>query len=466
MKVLLCTPADSISKRTPSLPVGLGTIAGLLIKEGHEVEIYDSFLYHSTLKDVLNKINSYDPDIVGITCHVEERLEAIELCNAVKKEFSNKTVIMGGQFATACDIEILENTKVDIIVRGEGEYTLLDIANKKPLKDIDGISFRKEGKIIRNKDRGFISDLNKINDIPFELFDYNLYPNLLKVEKLSLDQSNFPKKSAGLLFGRGCPYNCIFCSSKEFWKRGYRIISPENAVNKVKWFTEKGINGFSIFDDHLLLNKKWFMKFTDLIKKEKLDIKYKCVTRADSIDEERVRALKQSGCLSVTLGIESGSQRVLGLMNKSLKVSDNENAIKKLYEHSIQVKGGVLFNTPGETKADIVESLRWIIKMNKLYKLKTGYTTLKIYPNTDLEKVAIEKGKLVNFKWTKPYFSRKNILFSLNTTIPLYENLPLNTVNRVITKELVKNFQPRFVAIYIKRKLEYYSSFVKPMKSV
>ncbi len=439
MKILFCTPPTSIKTKTPTPPIGVGYIAGVLIENGHEVEIYDSYLYNATPKMLSNKIKQSNPDIVGVTCNAEDRLYALKIADYIKKEYNDKLVVMGGPLATFCDKDILRETKTDIVVRNEGEYSMLEIANGNSLETIKGITFKKENRIVTNQPREVIKDLNELPPIPYKLYDYKAYPNFLKEEKLYLDKKDCPKYSINVLFGRGCPYNCLFCSSKEFWGRRWRMISPERAVEQISELTNEGIKGFSIYDDHLLLNKEWFSKFVNLLKKEKLDIKYKCLGRVDSINKEVVNQLANSGCTSITLGIENGSQRVLDLMNKQIKVSDTKKVIKMLYEKKIRTKGGILLNTPGEMPSDIRISLKFIIKMRKLYKIQTGLPApLKIYPGSDLERIAIQQGKLKDFSWTKPYFNKRNLLFISNPEVPLFENMDLVRLWMFLFKEYIK----------------------------
>lgn len=223
------------------------------------------------------------------------------------------------------------------------------------------------------------------------------------------------------------------------WKRTYRIINPENAASQVNYFVEKGVDGFAFWDDHLTLNKKWFMKFAAKIKKEKLDIQFKCLGRADSIDEEVARTLHEIGCRMITLGIENGSPRILKIMNKQITPQQSERAVALLYKNGILSTGGSIVNNPGEKPDDLTLNLKFFKKLEEKYSLVPGTPTpVIIYPGSDLERVAIMDGHLKNFRWTRRYYEKRNIIAGCSPYTPLYENIPTEHLIRYIVKESLR----------------------------
>lgn len=442
MKILLTTPlSGDFPMRNPMPPLGITYIAGVLEQEGHLVKILDNYLERNNKGDIVKTIKDLKPSIVGITCNADDRFEAFKLSRIIKDVSSSIIVVLGGSFPSVCHKEIMEDIEsVDIVVRGEGEYTLLDIANcvdkQKQFGNILGISYRMKDKIRINKPRPFIQNLDTLPFPAFHLLKIREYPNYMDEFKESfLDKTNTDVAcTASLIFGRGCPYNCLFCSSKELWCRSIRMLSPENAVRQVEYFIDKGINAFAFWDDHLMLNKKWFDDFVQQIKHKKLQFIFKCLGRVDSVSEEIAKKLREIGCRMIWLGIENGSQDILNIMNKGTTVVQIENAVKFLNESKILSMGTSLVNTPGETFENILENLRFLKKMEQGYRKLRGEpagiimykpVNIIIYPGTDLEKIAIEKSRLVNFKWTKNYYEKRNLLVNSSPHTPLYENVAI-----------------------------------------
>lgn len=447
LKTLLCTPLEGYSTKSPMSPLGLAFIAGTLEKENYEVKILDNYLEKFNPESFLKKVRKYDPDVVGITCHVEDRFGAFKTAKLLKDLNPNIKIIFGGPFPTICHKQIIEDIpSVDIVVRHEGEVTFVEllnsIKNEKDFDNVRGITYKRNNNIKINKDRPFIKDLDELPWPAFHLLEIKRYPSYLEeYSKHFLGEYDKEKirYTASLIFGRGCPFNCQFCSSKEMWKRTYRIISPENAVSQINYFVEKGIDGFAFWDDHLTLNKKWFMEFADEIKKEKIDIQFKCLGRVDSINEEVGRTLHEIGCRMITLGIENGSPRILKIMNKKITPQQSENAVALLYKNEICSYGGCIVNNPGEKLDDITLSLKFFKKLEEKYSLMAGTPVpVAIYPGSDLERVAISDGHLKNFRWSEWYFEKRNLIGRASPYTPLYENIPTEYLIRYIVKESLR----------------------------
>lgn len=427
MKVLLTTPLDKhTNNRYPMPPLGITYIAGVLLQRGHEVRILDNYLEKTKDTEFVNIVKHFRPEVIGITCNVEDRFEAFELSKIIKENFQDIVVIFGGPFPSICHREIIEDIdSVDIVVREEGEYTLseilINLEKDGKLSSVLGITYRENENIKVNPDRDFISNLDELPFCAFHLLKTKEYPNHLELYDLDSNSSC----SMGLVFGRGCPFNCIFCSSKELWKRSYRILSPEKAVEQIEYFIKIGVDRFVFWDDHLLLDKKWFNDFVNIIQNKKLKFYFKCIARVDSIDDETAQKLKDIGCKAVYLGIENGSENVLKIMNKKINTLQSELAVKILADNGIFPLGSSLVNSPGETFEDIIENLLFFKMLEEKYN-KTAQIPLSliVFPGTDLEKIARRTGRLKDFKWTGNYYEKRNLLLGRSPYTPLYENIP------------------------------------------
>jgi radical SAM superfamily enzyme YgiQ (UPF0313 family) len=356
-------------------------------------------------------------------------------------------VVVGGVFSTFCHKDIIRDVKsVDVVIRGEGDFALKELSdalekNRGP-KQIKGLTYREGGSIKINEPRPFIRDLNKLPMPAFDLLDIKKYPNYFQgYSKYLFDAQRIDniRNSIPLMFGRGCPFNCLFCSSKEMWHRIYRILDPEKAVEHIKYFYDRGVRGFEFWDDHLILFKKWFYEFSHLLKKEKMEIYFKCLARVDAVDERVSKELNKIGCMMATLGLEAGSSHLLEIMRKNITLKQSEDAVRMLYENRIASIGGYIINMPDETLSDITESLCFFKRLEDKYnKVSDLPTPVKIYPGTDLEKIAIKNRKLVNFKWTRPFYEKRNLLMSSNPNVPIYENLQTEKLLKYVAKESLR----------------------------
>ena len=431
MKILLCTPVNGYGIKIATPPLGLLFIAAVLVE--HDVKIFDNYLTKDDYDEFQKKLFSFDPDLVGLTCNVEDRFNAFATIKFIRKLKPKAIIVLGGPFASVCYQQILTDLDcVNFVVVGEGEVTIRELINafngKNDFADIKGLAFRQNEQVVFTGQREFINDLNTLPTPAYHLIDVKKYPNYLDDSVVYLrdnDKIHKLKYSASLLFGRGCHYNCTFCSSKALWRRSFRILNPSRAVAQIKYFYEQGINGFAIWDDHLLLNREWFNQFYQLLKLERMNIYFKCLSRVDSINQDIAAKLGAIGCVRVTLGIENGSSNVLKIMNKRITPAQAENAVKLLYDQGILSECGPIVNMPGESTQDIQETLAFFKKLEENYKKAAGMPVpVKIYPGTDLEKRAMLLEPFRNFSWTQPYYEKKNRTVDSNPYVPLYENIP------------------------------------------
>jgi radical SAM superfamily enzyme YgiQ (UPF0313 family) len=296
--------------------------------------------------------------------------------------------------------------------------------------------------------RDFIQDLNRIPMPAYDLIDIKMYPNYFDDQTVYLrddDKIHNLSHCVSLIFGRGCHYNCKFCSSKALWKRTFRIIEPRNAVGQIKYFYDQGTQGFAIWDDHLLLNKEWFNEFYRLLKIENLNIYFKCLSRVDSINQEIACKLRELGCVRITLGIENGSSSVLKSMNKKITTLQAEEAVRLLFLEGIVTECGPILNMPGETDKDINETLIFFKKLEDMYKKTPGMPiTVKIYPGSDLENYAIQTGYFQEFSWTRPYYEKRNLIVDSNPHVPIFENIKSE---ELLKKVIIESINTRYTRI-------------------
>ncbi|MCC6028100.1 MAG: B12-binding domain-containing radical SAM protein, partial [Archaeoglobus sp.] len=278
-------------------PLGLGYLASVLRERGFKVRIIDDLVENLNFSDFLKKIK--DSLIVGITSTTPTFKSALEYAKKIKKAFPDIFVILGGVHVSFEPEKALKNEFVDAVCIGEGERTIVELAERvesgRDLEDVKGIYFKKEDKIVKNPPREFIQDLDSI---PFPAFD------LMPLEKYSLLGERlevFP-----MITSRGCPFSCRYCSSSLFMGRRFRARSAKNVADEIEWLVNDfNARHIAFGDDTFTLSKKRVAEICKEIKSRKLDITWSCSSRIDTIDRELLEIMKSAGCSAIYYGIES-----------------------------------------------------------------------------------------------------------------------------------------------------------------
>ncbi|MCK5024258.1 MAG: radical SAM protein [Thermoplasmata archaeon] len=338
-----------------------------------------------------------DADIVGISFMTPMIDEAMHIAKVAKE--SGKIVIVGGPHATALPDDMLESKYVDIVVRGEGEQTLLEIIDalktSKNLSGINdkilGISYISNGKIIHTLDRPYIEN---VDDIPFPARD------LLELEKYSVNYPGFDanKPVTSIMGSRGCPAKCIFCASNVVWRRQARFRSPENIVQEVESvINDFGINQFNFSDDTFTLKRNNVIETCDLIIEKNLDVVWACSTRTTSANREMFEKMKASGCTRIGLGIESANPEVIKNIKKGINIEKASEVIRMTNELGMEVSAYFLIGNPGESRKSIKDSIDFIIE----HDLPSSPGIVEPFPGTEIHEIAKRNGHLRDFEWSQ-----------------------------------------------------------------
>jgi radical SAM superfamily enzyme YgiQ (UPF0313 family) len=321
------------------------------------------------------------------------------------------TIIVGGTHPTVMPEETIQNKYFDYVVRGEGEYTFLELINDEPIEEIKGLTYiNKEGIIVNNPDREFIKDLDTV---PFP--GRSLYLN-------DKDHMDF----GYVMTGRGCPFECTFCASKKVWKKQTRYRSPKNVVEEIEHVHKTyGTKFFYFVDDTFTLKKKRTKEICNLLLEKNLDITWICDTRVDTIDEELLTLMKKSGCIRVKLGVETGCERLLSETKKGITKEQIRRAINLTKKVGIESTTYLMIGMPTETEEEIKETLAFA------RELESDYYSLSIlapYPGTEIYDDVIEGGiKLPKEHWEYFFHQSKDMILTDNIDIRLIDEcLALN----------------------------------------
>jgi len=378
-------------------PYSLIYLSNYLIKNGYKnVEIIDLNMVSEDY--MYSRIRSSGPDIVGFTGVTENRFHVIDLIRRLRlRDLSKRSiVIVGGRHFSFTDVEALERVpNIDIIVRGEGEITLLEIVktleNRSDFSDVDGITYRNESGIVRNEDRIVHKNLDDfaIDTDCLPKGGYSDFMTLRNWEKEGI-------KATPLQLGRGCTGSCIFCIHRFML---YRMRSLDNVIENIEFLMKKyNCNVFSFNDPSIYCDKNWMYDFCNRLISEKIGIKWYCEGRAD-VSKDLLGLMSSAGCVSLDIGVETGSDKIQGVIRKYKDTSNIIPIAKMCKELGIRTKMFFMISHPEETEEDAMETYDLVKELSK-YIYRFGIGVSEIFPGTQLEKIAIEKGIIPRkFSW-------------------------------------------------------------------
>ncbi len=408
-KVLLISPPSTrlLGEDAPRPPLGLCYLGAVLEREGYQVIIYNgnfvkkgagiplseraarkasrqgAYLQalqdgqHPVWKEVESVVVRQAPDLVGVSVLTVAYGSALNVSRIVKSLDPQIPVVWGGPHPTVLPEECLRNPEVDIVVRGEGEETFLDlVAYLDKLEQVPGITFKKNGHLVANLARPFITDLDTI---PFP------------AKHLVLGMEDIPPEALGhILATRGCPYQCIFCDSHIVWSRRVRYRSVENILEEFQYLKKTfGVPLLSFEDDSFTLNQKLVYRFCDVIISQKLNYQWRCMTRVDLITEELVQKMKQAGCEGVYLGLESGNEESLRRINKGITREQMKRAAQILHRAGVRFDAFLMMGFPWETREAIDDTLSLI---KELDPFTASLSVATPHPGTELFRMCQEEG--------------------------------------------------------------------------
>lgn len=396
MRVLLLNPPwyvrsrKNIWRNVASImpPLGVAWLAAVLERDGHAVKILDAHAEGFTLERIAPWMREHGPfDLVGITATTPLIANALEIARALKAEFPSVPIILGGVHPTVLPEEVLAEPSVDVVVRGEGERTLCELAAEKPLEEVDGISYRRDGEIVHNPDAAMIEDLDSL---PFPA--YHLLP-MKKYRPAMGAAKRLPATS--VLATRGCPGRCTFCY-RIFGNR-LRVRSGEKVAQEVKLLQDQyGIREICFYDDTFTSVRREVKSFCRAVHELGLDLTWSCFSRIDTFHEETFRMMKVAGCHQVMFGIETCDRALLKNINKKVDPDKVESVVRKTREIGIAVRAAFMLGNPGETEETMRENIETAIHLDPdlaVFNITTPF------PGTEMFAWADREGLLLTKNW-------------------------------------------------------------------
>jgi anaerobic magnesium-protoporphyrin IX monomethyl ester cyclase len=339
----------------PYVPLGIVYISAYLKLHGFDVELYDSTF--KSFEEQKKKLIESKPDVIAIYCNLMTKLNVLPLIKFIKSspELQKSKIVLGGPEPPFYSKEFL-SAGADIVVEGEGEITMKELceelaAEEHNLNKVNGIIFKNaEGKITNTSPREMIKDIDELPMPDRENIELELY---LKAWKNAHGYS-----SVSINTMRGCPYTCRWCSHSVYGM-SYRRRSPERTVEEIRLIIEKyNPDMFWFVDDVFTISHKWLRHVNKLLKEQNITIKFECISRSDRLDEETIKTLKDMGCFRLWIGAESGSQKVLDLMDRRVDAVKTREIIKLTRKYGIEAGTFIMLGYPGENKNDIYETVK------------------------------------------------------------------------------------------------------------
>lgn len=434
MKVLFVNPPQTASKYkfmgVIAPPLGIAYMAGLLQENNIDVEILDASAEDMDFKDVEKELLKRKPDLVALTALTPTIGRALETAQVVKETLPDSIVVMGGYHPTFNFIETLEDENVDIVIRGEGEYIMLNLVqaleNQSSLHDVKGIVFEDKNskEIVVNPEAPLIQDLD---ELPFPAL------NLLPMKKYRL--LDMDTHMTTMITTRGCPMQCSFCSSAAMHGKKIRERSVENIVDEIEYLkTNYDIDTIAFMDDTFTLKKRKVMAICDEILKRNIEIMWGCTSRVDTLDEKLLKKMKEAGCITIFIGVESADQQQLDNMCKNTTIAKIENAFKIAHKLKIRTIASVALGMPGDTKEIMNKTVKFVHKLKPNYAI---YSLATPYPGTRFYKEAFEKNLIKIKDWSK---------YTLITPILETIDCSLNDMRKIQAKAFMKFYlRPHYI---------------------
>ena len=410
MNILLIYPPDRIQEKAVCPPVGLGSIASVLIKAGQDVSIMEINAHRYTDNQVIRILRNYKPcpDVIGIGGIVSTYRYVKWLIKEIKEIYPNVPLVVGGSVGSSIPDLILKNSSADIVVDREGELTMLDIVRElekgnRDLRNVAGVFYRNGDGVAHSAVRERIRDLDSLpfpayHLLPMEIYINNVCENSFYRDIMGVSNEN---RHIGLISSRGCTDRCTFCF-RQF---------PKISVNSASYIYEHilhlyshyGINRYTFMDELFITSKKRTFELIGVLKKlnRSINLLYRIASaRVDTVNLELLNELKDSGCISIVYGLESGSDKMLSLMKKRTTVEQNYKAVLLTHQAGLHTTPQFVVGMPEETRETLKETLRFAAKVdfweNIGFHYANPYPCTEIYENAKAQGFIEDEDEFVN----------------------------------------------------------------------
>ena len=356
------------------------------VQSSHNIKIIDAIAQEYNFNNLITIIKNFRPKVIVIHTTTPTFNNDATVLNRIKKELKNTIIGFVGNHVSNTVKPSLQNSIADFILVNEPELTFQDliINLSNDWKKIPGLAYRKSQKIIINKPRKNLKNLDNLNFPARNLLHNNKYKMILTNNEVF----------ATVIPSRGCPFSCIFCRVGYPWGKKFRQRSVDNVLDEIKEIrTKYSIRNIVFMADTFTLEKKWVMDLCNKILQNKLDINWLCNSRADTIDQEMVNVMKKAGCSLISFGIESGNQQILDKSKKNLDLRKAKHVINITKKQGIRTFAYFILGLPGENKKTINQTIKFAKKLDPDY---VNFHLATPHPGTELATIAHKKKWIID----------------------------------------------------------------------
>lgn len=340
-------------------PIELAVLASIARDEGAHVLLKDYPTVYADLDTYIKDLKTFEPELILLNTTVHTIEKDMEAFRQARELFPKcQTVVKGEAVAVQPDKIFADYPFLDIIIDGEAEFVVRDLAQDRPLSIIKNIIYRdKSGKAVKNEKAPFIDPLDQFPFPARDLLDNSLYRSPENGRPIT-----------AIYAQRGCPSKCIFCPAGSLFDYKVRERSVQNVVDEIEeCVTKYGIRDFLFHGDTFTLHKKWLISLCKEILHRGLDVHWGCNSRVDTIDDERAEWMKKAGCWVVAFGFEHGVQEILDKMKKGAKAEKAYEAVRICRRNGLQVHGFFVIGMPWETEETLGETFKFVKSLDTDY---------------------------------------------------------------------------------------------------
>ncbi|KKN06364.1 hypothetical protein LCGC14_1078060 [marine sediment metagenome] len=424
-KVVLIRPqsnTDTFNSSIPRIPLALLYIGSVLKQHGHEVKIIDTNVALYSKVAILGELGS-NLDLVGITALTSEVESGLGISQFIKDRI-DVPIVWGGIHPSLYPEMTCADPMIDYVVFGDGEYAMLELVEAleahKPVDDIKGLVYKNKNVVKKNQSREYVN----LDGLP--AIDYGL----IKMDRYF--KGDTWHKAIDVQTSRGCIYHCKYCVNEALGNHEVRTLSALKVVDSCELLVKNyGINFVTFNDDNFFFNIKRAREICREIIRRGLNIKWFAEVRADYfrdgfVDNEFLVLAQESGLINLTIGAESGVPEVLKIMDKGITVEDVETSARMLAQTGIATAYSFIIGLPNESKADIMETLKFMEHLDEIYPRGTySVTTLRAYPGSELTDGFFKAGLIREPKTLREFADHEiNKVYTESPSRPVWHSDP------------------------------------------
>lgn len=385
MKIVLLNP-PAPANQGRDIPLGIAYIAAVLERGRKDVGVLDAMILGMNEEDAARKIIELSADIVGITTPTTTDNTVFSITKKLKEGNPGVFIVLGGISPTVRPDYCLENSAADAVVKGEGEVVFLKlverIENKTDWRDIDGISYRHDGKIIHNKRAEFIQDLDSLPFPARHLFPAHKY-----------ERREFSDPMGRLITGRGCISSCIFCTAPTMHGNRIRSRSAGNIVDEIECLMKNyGVKKLVFEDDTFTANPRLVQDICAGIIARGLKARFWCQTRVPNVTEDLLALMKKAGFVQISFGVESGDEGVLKNIKKGITIPMVERAVAAARRAGMPYSLNFMIGNFGDTRETVIKSIELAKRLDPFQAL---FNIATPFPGTEFRRICERDGLLL-----------------------------------------------------------------------